>query len=190
MLFRSVSGLTIAQLQDIYTGRITNWQNVGGPNLRIIPYSSATSQEEMKVFFSKQVLKGENWGSNVQAIINNTSPLRTVAQTSGAIYYGLASEIVPQCTVKILPIGQEADQLTPPYEPPAVSETACRQQGQRNRLNVTAFQRRNYPLTQRLFVVVKANGSSDQQAGETYAKLLLTQQGQDLIRSSGFANIR
>ena len=32
----SVSGLTIAQLKAIYTGKITNWQQLGGPNLAII----------------------------------------------------------------------------------------------------------------------------------------------------------
>ncbi|MBD2362138.1 substrate-binding domain-containing protein [Anabaena minutissima FACHB-250] len=33
----NISGLTIAQLQAIYTGKITNWQEVGGKNLPITP---------------------------------------------------------------------------------------------------------------------------------------------------------
>jgi phosphate transport system substrate-binding protein len=32
-----VSGLTITQLKDIYTGKIRNWRQVSGPNLAIIP---------------------------------------------------------------------------------------------------------------------------------------------------------
>ncbi|AFZ44009.1 phosphate ABC transporter substrate-binding protein, PhoT family [Halothece sp. PCC 7418] len=183
-----VSGLTIAQLQEIYTGELSNWQEVGGPDVAIIPYSSQNNQS--RIFFSNQVLKGENWGSNVQFVDPKTSVLKTVTQTPGAVYYAVASEVVSQCVAKILPIGRQPNQFIPPYQPPEVSETACREQGQRNQLNVTAFQTKNYPLTQRWFVVVKLDGRIDQQAGETYGKLLLTEQGQDLIRSTGFVNIR
>lgn len=35
----NIPGLTVAQLKDIYTGKITNWQQVGGPNLPITVYS-------------------------------------------------------------------------------------------------------------------------------------------------------
>lgn len=183
-----IPGLTIAQLQAIYTGRIRNWQAVGGTNLAIIPYSSA--KYASWTVFSQQVLQEENLGATVQLLDSSSASLRTVAQTPGAIYYGAASKIVPNCGVKPLPLGSQPDQWLPPYEPPLVSEMACRQQGQRNRPNFKAFQTQNYPLTQRLFVVVKEAGNLDQQAGEAYAKLLLTEQGQDLIRSSGFVNIR
>lgn len=37
----NIPGLTIAQIKDIYTGKITNWSQVGGPNLQITPYSRA-----------------------------------------------------------------------------------------------------------------------------------------------------
>jgi len=36
-----------------------------------------------------------------------------------------------------------------------------------------------YPITRQLFVIVKQNGQSDQQAGVAYANLLLTNQGQE-----------
>ncbi|MHC5833530.1 MAG: substrate-binding domain-containing protein, partial [Nostoc sp.] len=35
----NVSGLTVEQLQQIYLGQITNWNQVGGPNLPITPLS-------------------------------------------------------------------------------------------------------------------------------------------------------
>jgi phosphate transport system substrate-binding protein len=61
---------------------------------------------------------------------------------------------------------------------------------QRNKLNVTAFQNGTYPITRQLFVIVKQNGQSDQKAGEAYANLLLTTQGQELISKAGFVRIR
>jgi phosphate transport system substrate-binding protein len=33
-----VLGLTVEQIQEIYTGKITNWQNIGGHNEKIAPY--------------------------------------------------------------------------------------------------------------------------------------------------------
>ncbi|MDL1893663.1 phosphate ABC transporter substrate-binding protein, partial [Sphingobacteriales bacterium CHB3] len=34
-----VTELTLPQIKDIYTGKITNWKDVGGPNERIVLYS-------------------------------------------------------------------------------------------------------------------------------------------------------
>lgn len=42
------------------------------------------------------------------------------------------------------------------------------------------------PIT---FVIVKQNGQSDEQAGEAYANLLLTDQGQELIAKAGFVRL-
>jgi phosphate transport system substrate-binding protein len=41
-----------------------------------------------------------------------------------------------------------------------------------------------------LFVIIKENGQVDQQVGEAYARLLLTDQGQDLIEKAGFVKLR
>jgi phosphate transport system substrate-binding protein len=45
-----ITSLTIEQIQDIYTGKITNWNEVGGSDAQIIPYirnSNSGSQELM-----------------------------------------------------------------------------------------------------------------------------------------------
>ncbi|MEH2456432.1 hypothetical protein [Nostoc sp.] len=40
-----------------------------------------------------------------------------------------------------------------------------------------------YPLPVILYVVVKQNSQKEQQAGQAYANLLLTKQGQEMIKS-------
>jgi phosphate transport system substrate-binding protein len=184
----NISSLTIEQIKNIYIGKITNWQEIGGVNLEIKAYSRRLEDGGTVEFFHKNVLEKEKFGSNVQFIFNTTEALRQVATNKGSIYYASAPEVVPQCTVKTLPIGRKLSEVVAPYQEPLVTKNQCPQQ--LNQLNKKAFQSGQYPITRRLFVIVKENGLIDQQAGEAYARLLLTDQGQELISKSGFVRIK
>ena len=183
-----VSGLTITQLKDIYTGKISNWRQVGGPNLAIIPYSRRKEDGGTVEFFIDQVLEKADFGSNIQYIYSTTSALRKVSQNPGGIYYASAPEVVPQCGIKTLPLGKSENKLVAPYQEPSIPSSQCPQK--RNQLNELAFQKGEYPITRRLFVIIKQNGQLDEQAGEAYADLLLTDQGQELIEKAGFVPLR
>ncbi|MGJ5674284.1 MAG: PstS family phosphate ABC transporter substrate-binding protein [Nostochopsis sp.] len=184
----NVSGLTLNQLKDIYIGQITNWKQVGGPNLEITPYSRRLEEGGTVEFFDENVLEGKKFGANVQFISTTTEALKEVAKNPSGMYYASAPEVVGQCSVKPLPLGKTADKFIPPYKEPFISLQQCPQQ--RNQLNAAAFSSGEYPITRRLFVIVKQNNQTDQQAGETYANLLLTNQGQELIAKTGFVRIR
>ncbi|HAC65570.1 MAG TPA: phosphate ABC transporter substrate-binding protein [Cyanothece sp. UBA12306] len=184
----NVPGITIDQLRDIYLGKITNWQQVGGPDLSIRPYSRRPEDGGTVEFFQKNILDQENFGQNIIYIFSTTQALRKVAEEKGSIYYASAPEVVPQCTVKTLPLGQKPGQWVTAYQTPFIPLSQCPQK--RNQLNKSAFQKGEYPITRRLFVIIKENGEVDQQAGKAYAQLLLTQQGQDLIEEAGFISIR
>ncbi len=184
----NISGLTIAQIKDIYMGKITNWKDLGGNDLAIIPYSRRLEDGGTIEFFYENVLEKQNFGSNVQFIPTTTQALREVAKNAGGIYYASAPEVVPQCSVKSLPIGRKPGDFIPPYQEPGVSLAECPQKV--NKLNFDAFQNNTYPITRSLFVIVKQNGQIDQQAGEKYADLLMTNQGQDLISKAGFVRIK
>ena len=180
----NIPGLTVAQLKDIYTGKLTNWNQVGGPNLPIVPYSRHPEDSGTVAFFMENGLEGQKFGANVQLIPTTTQALRQVSENLGGIYYASATEIIPQCKVKPLPLGRKADELVPPYKEPSILPSQCPRS--RNQLNATAFQSDKYPITRQLFVIIKQNNQPDQQAGEAYANLLLTSQGQDLIAKAGF----
>lgn len=183
-----VSGLTITQLKDIYTGKIRNWRQVGGPNLAIIPYSRRKEDGGTVEFFIDQVLEKADFGSNIQYVYSTTPALRKVSQNPGGIYYASAPEVVPQCGIKTLPLGKSENKLVAPYQEPSIPSSQCPQK--RNQLNELAFQKGEYPITRRLFVIIKQNGQLDEQAGEAYADLLLTDQGQELIEKAGFVPLR
>ncbi len=183
----NLPGLTIDQLGEIYTGKITNWEELGGPNLRIIPYSRETEGGTVE-FFKKNIVRQEKFGDNIQVVKTTTEALRKVARNPGAIFYASAPEVVGQCGVKPLAIGRVENKLIPPYKEPFIPLSQCPRK--RNQLNLEAFKNDEYPMTRRLFVIVKQNGQVDEQAGLAYAKLLLTQEGQELISQAGFVRIR
>ena len=184
----NISGLTVAQLKDIYTGKITNWQQVGGQNLPITVYSRTKQAGGTVDFFVENVLNKENFAANVSYVDTTTEAVRKVAINTGAIYYASASEVVPQCTIKSLPIGRISGQFLPPYQEPVIPQSECPRK--RNQLNNKVFRSGDYAITRNLFVIVKQNGQTDQQAGVAYANWLLTPQAQELIQKAGFVRIK
>ncbi|MEB3211396.1 MAG: PstS family phosphate ABC transporter substrate-binding protein [Leptolyngbyaceae bacterium] len=184
----AIAGLTLQQLQGIYTGQLTNWSQVGGPNLPITPYTRRPEDGGTVEFFIQNVLGGANFGSNASFIPTTTEALRAVSEDPGGIYYASAPEVVGQCTTKPIAIGRTPDQLIPIHQTPLVPPSQC--PAQRNQIDSTVLLNGTYPITRRLLVVVKENGQVDQLAGETYAKLLLSQEGQQQLAGSGFVRIQ
>jgi phosphate transport system substrate-binding protein len=183
----NLPGITVSQLKDIYTGKIKNWSEVGGDNIPIIVYSRTKEAGGTVEFFVENVMEGEDFGSNIEYVYSTTLALRKVAENLGSIYYASAPEVIPQCTVKTLPIGSNSNEFITPYQEPFVPLSQC--PNQRNQLNIQGFQTGEYPITRRLFVIVKENGQLDEVAGVKYAELLLTKQGQELIEQTGFVPI-
>ncbi|MBW4541793.1 MAG: PstS family phosphate ABC transporter substrate-binding protein [Myxacorys chilensis ATA2-1-KO14] len=182
----NVPGLSVEQLKRIYTGQIDNWQQVGGPNLPITPISRSAESGGTVELFVEEVLGGQALSRNVQIVGTTTEALRQLGATPGGIYFASAPEVVPQCSIKPLPIGRSLDKLVPPYQEPLTNQCS----NQRNQLNTPAFQSGKYPLTRNLFVIVKQDGGIEQQAGEAYANLLLSEQGQELVAKAGFVRSR
>ena len=186
----SIKGLTVEQLKSIYTGRIKNWSQLGGPNLEIIPYSRP-SQSGTTEFWRENILGNSNFGDNVIFIEETPLALKKVsdAKNPGGIYFASAAEVVGQCEVKPLPISRRfGSAFIAPYKGEWISPENCPQQ--RNKLNFEALQNGEYPLTRRLFVIIDQNNQADEQVGETYKTLLLTDEGQQLIKEAGFIPIR
>ena len=178
----NVSGLTLAQLQAVYTGQVSNWQEIGGPDLAITPYSRPTSTGGMVDFFAAKILRDKEFGSNVQFVSTTTQALRQLANDPGGIYYGSTPAVVPQCSVKPLPIGV-GENFVAPYQQFVPTER-CPQQ--RHQLNFEALRTAQYPLTYYLYVVFVEDRKERLQVGRAYAGFLLTPQGQKLITQAGF----
>jgi phosphate transport system substrate-binding protein len=85
-----VSQLTREQLEDIFTGKITNWKEVGGANEKIVVYSRESSSGTFE-FFKEHVMNKKNYASTVLSLASTGAIVQSVSQTAGAIgYIGMA----------------------------------------------------------------------------------------------------
>ena len=85
-----VGKLTREQLEAIFTGKITNWKEVGGDDMKIIAYSRETSSGTYE-FFKESVLKNKNYMNGVLSMPATGAIIQSISQTKGAIgYVGLA----------------------------------------------------------------------------------------------------
>jgi len=85
-----VEGLTMAQLKDIYTGKIKNWKDVGGADAKIVVYGRENNSGTY-VFFRDNVLKGEDYVSSMQSLPGTAAVVNAVAKDPLGIGYGGAA---------------------------------------------------------------------------------------------------
>lgn len=183
-----IPGLTLDQLQAIYSGKIRNWQQLGGPDLEIRPLSHPARTSDTADFFISDIMEGQAFGSNVEIVSTATQAIRYLALNPGGIYYGSAAKVAPQCAIAALPLARNPGKFIHPYQEPVVPAVECPKR--RNRVNTQVFQTGQYPITRYLYVIVKENQRIEEQAGTAYANFLLTAEGQDLLAKEGFVRVR
>ena len=81
-----VSGLTTDQLRDIYAGKITNWSEVGGPDLAIQVVNRDEASGTREAF--RTIVMGDAPFDRSAAVLPGTGQVRdVVSRTPGAIGY-------------------------------------------------------------------------------------------------------
>jgi len=83
----TVKEFTLAQLKDIYTGVITNWKDVGGPDTRIILYSRENNSGTY-AFFKEHVLDKEDYTDKTQTLPGTAAVVNAVSKDKNGIGYG------------------------------------------------------------------------------------------------------
>lgn len=165
----AVDKLNVEQVKDIFTGKITNWQQLGGADLPITPI--LLSPENLEIIGIEEDLT--NIPATTQYATNYTLAVRKVIATPGAISFASASLIQNQQGVKIFSLATEDSAK---YVPPLIDQQP----------NLALFENGSYPLTRRLFVVIRQDGTPEQLAGRAYTEMLLSHQGQEIVKASGF----
>lgn len=161
----SVTNLTREQLEGIFTGKITNWKEVGGADVKIVPYSRETSSGTYE-FFKESVLKNKNYMNGIMSMPATGAIIQSVSQTVGAIgYVGLA---YLNKSVKAVHISYDGGKS---YTEPSVA----------NAKNKT------YPVVRPLYFYYEAKSEN---TVKPFIDYILSATGQKIVSEVGFITVK
>src|SRR5574344_159433 len=159
-----VSKLTRSQLEQIYTGKITNWKQVGGEDMKIVVYSRETSSGTYE-FFKEHVMKNKNYKSSVLSMPATGAIIQSVKQTKGAIgYVGLAYLTKG---VKAIHVSYDGKHFVAP--------------------SVQTAKNKTYPIVRPLMYYYATN---NQRKVQGFVNFVLSNQGQEIVSRVGYIPIR
>lgn len=85
-----IASLSLEEIRDVFTGKITNWKELGGHDAPIILYSRENSSGTYE-FFKEHVLLGRDFAAKAQTLAGTAQVLQQVAQDPNGIGYGGAA---------------------------------------------------------------------------------------------------
>jgi phosphate transport system substrate-binding protein len=163
-----VKALSMAQLKEIFTGKITNWQDVGGQNLPILVYSRESSSGTY-AFFQEHVLQKRDYTKSARLMPASSGIVEAVAADEGGLgYVGLDYAEKADGRIKVL--GVQADAQSSAVMP-----------------TVETVQNKTYPIARALYLVTPAKSSEVAQKFVTYA---ISKEGQNIVQQSGYIPIQ
>jgi phosphate transport system substrate-binding protein len=170
-----IERLSLDRVREIYSGKITNWKQVGGPDLALVPIS--TNPKTHVILPLVMGVEKPTVGKNVKIVRDYTHAIRQTAATPGAISFASAAIARSQRSIKPIALAKEySTNFIFPFD-------------SKGQVDIDAFRSSEYPLTRRMFVAYRLDGTPEEEAGIAYANLLMTAQGQQLFKETGFANL-
>ncbi|MBM3289385.1 MAG: PstS family phosphate ABC transporter substrate-binding protein [Candidatus Hydrogenedentes bacterium] len=164
----TVGELTLDQIAQIYTGAVTNWKDVGGPDETIV-VASRESSSGTYMFFQEHVLKKKDYASGALLLPATSAIVQTVADSAGAIgYVGLGYAAEAKDKVKTIGVKPSADA-------PAVMPSA------------ETVLNRSYSIARPLFLIV-----SKEPAGtiKAFLDFCASPDGQKIVEANGYVTVK
>jgi phosphate transport system substrate-binding protein len=156
--------LTMDQLRLIFTGKVTNWKEVGGKDAKIILYSRENSSGTY-VFFKEHVLKNADYAQRAQSMPGTAAVVNAVSKEKNGIGYGGAAYAKG---IRVLNIKKDAE--SPAVEP-----------------NLANVQSGNYPLSRPLFFYLRNKAAGDIKA---FIDWVLSAEGQEVVTKVGYFPVK
>jgi phosphate transport system substrate-binding protein len=162
-----VDSLTVRHIQGIYTGSITNWEQVGGRDAIINPYQrndNSGSQELMKSLVMKDLTMISTPDMMLPTML---APINAISDDPLGIGYSVyfyEQFMAPNQQLKLCGV----DGVVPDYE---------------------SIQSRAYPFTTEVYAVVRADQPNDSLA-YLLREWVLTTDGQSTVSESGYVPLR
>ena len=166
----TISGLSLQEIQKIYTGEITNWNAVGGNDMNILPYQRPLNSGSQTGFLDLVMGELEPMNPPTELVIAGMGELiDTVSAYTdepnglGYSYYYYTSEMWGNDRVKLI----EIDGVTP---------------------NATTISSGEYPLRTAYYAVIRADEEENSPVREIVS-YILTEPGQSLVEEAGYVRI-
>lgn len=156
-----IKQLSIEQIKSIFTGKVRNWKDVGGPDLPITLYSRENSSGTYE-FFKENVLGGADFAASAQAMPGTAALLQAVARDNKAIGYGGAA--YGQGAKHILVSKETGGEGIEPTEKNIVDQ--------------------KYPIWRHLYIYV--NPALDKGDVKKYLAWIRSDEGQALVKDVGY----
>ena len=165
-----VKSLTRQQLKDIYAGKITNWKEVGGEDLAIVPFQRGEDSGSQTLFRKLLIQGGELMDPPTELapaamgeLVDSIAAYNNSANAIGFSVYYYVDQMYSQPGLRLLAV----DGVTPSNDTIA-SES--------------------YPLCNEFYAVLHADAAADSPERQLY-DWLDTTAGQDCIKKSGYVAV-
>ena len=162
-----IYSLTIKQVQDIYTGKITNWREVDGNNMKINPYvrnANSGSQELMETLVMKDLEIIEFPQNSFELMHSMAGALDSVSDDINSIcytlYYYLENIATSTWNIQVV----------------AINEI---------RPNWGTIGNRTYPYVAEIYAVIRSDLDKSSMAYKLY-EWIQTEEGKQVIDESGY----
>jgi len=156
--------VTMAQLKAIFTGKVTSWKELGGPDAKIIPYSRENSSGTY-VFFKEHVLENADYTPRAQNMPGTAAVVNAVAKEKFGIGYGGAAY---SKGIKVLKIKKDATAAGVAPSDATIKDGS-------------------YPLSRPLFFYTRSNPSAEIKA---FTDWVLSKDGQAIVVKVGYFPIK
>jgi phosphate transport system substrate-binding protein len=156
----AVPALSLAQVRDIYMGRITNWKQVGGRDATILLYGRENSSGTYG-FFKEMVLGNRDFADRLQALPGTSAVVNAVSKDPNGIGYGGAAYAKG---VREVPLRK--DDKAPPVLPSLASVSDG-----------------SYPLSRYLFFYTRQKPAGDV---KKFVDWVLSAEGQKIVGAVGY----
>ncbi|MBU9889562.1 MAG: PstS family phosphate ABC transporter substrate-binding protein [Candidatus Omnitrophica bacterium] len=169
-----VKELTVKQVMGIYTGKINNWNEVGGPDQEILRYCRESSSGTY-AFMKEEILKNKDYAADCQTMPGTSAIANAVSKDPAGIGYGGAAYYLKQSQIKILSI--KKDDKSPAVNPVKPDGT----------LDYEATWSGVYPIWRYLYMytAVKPRGDIKQ-----YLDWILGPEGQKIVEEIGYIPVK
>jgi phosphate transport system substrate-binding protein len=156
--------ISIPDLKQIFTGKITNWKQLGGPDANIIVYSRENSSGTY-VFFKEAVLQGADFTPRAQTMPGTAAVVNAVAKEKFGIGYGGAAYAKG---IKILKVKKDAGSASINPEKKTVLDGT-------------------YPLARPLFFYLRNKPAGDI---KSFIDWVLSGDGQGIVEKVGYYPVK